>query len=56
MKQKEAVSISFKDNFHLFPMYRLLKQHAKISMIIIGIQIFILIGDAIIYRELLQRC
>lgn len=55
MNKKEAVAISFNENFPLFPSFRLLKEHGKISLIMIGIQLFILIGDCIMYRHLLQN-
>jgi hypothetical protein len=54
--KKEAVAISFNENFHLFPSVRLIKQHAKISLIIMGIQLFIIIGDCFFYRQLLNKC
>lgn len=55
MKRKEAIIIDFRENLPLFPSFRLLKEHGKISLVIIGIQLFILIGDCIMYRELLLK-
>jgi hypothetical protein len=55
MNKKEAVAISFNENFPLFPSFRLLKEHGKISLMMIGILLFIIIGDCIMYRHLLQN-
>lgn len=55
MTKKEAIAISFHENYPLFPSFRLLKEHGKISLVTIGILLFIIIGDCIMYRQLLQN-
>ena len=48
-------TINFNQKFPLFPTHRLINTHAKVSILCVGIQILITLGDYIVYHYI-QRC